>query len=114
MSSKVTLLLFRIVAQAHSVFSSAVHMDDHPGHSASVTLVLQFLTRQSIQIHFILVKHCSHTMLKLFDGFWPLVYLQLTKIASMYAAHNGAQRGHINSTTVKKKKYSSKVETATQ
>lgn len=43
-SLKVTLLLFRIVAQAQPVFSSAVYMDGRLGHSESVTPVLTFLT----------------------------------------------------------------------
>jgi hypothetical protein len=59
----------------------------------------------NLSIHsniFTLVKHCSHTVLKVFDGFWPLVYLQLTKIGSMHAALFGAQRSHINTTRVTK------------
>ena len=47
-------------------FHKAVHMDGHPGHSASVTHELPFLTCQSIQIHFTSVKHCSHTVLRVF------------------------------------------------
>jgi hypothetical protein len=61
-----------------------------------------FFTCQSIQIHFTLVKYCSHSVLKVFYEFWPLIYLQLTKNGSMHAALFGAQTSHINTTAVTK------------
>lgn len=39
-----------------------------------------FWTGRSIHTHFALVKHCSHIMLKVFDGFLPLVQLHLPRL----------------------------------
>jgi len=59
------------------------------------------LSVHSNTLHFdeALFPYCAKSF---FYGFWPLVYLQLAKIGSMHAALFGAERGHINTTTVTK------------
>ena len=40
---------------------------------------------RSIRVHFAVVKHCPHIVLKVFYGFQLLVHFQTTKIGSRHA-----------------------------
>jgi hypothetical protein len=65
-----------------------------------------FLTYQSIHTNFASVKHCSHVILKVFNGFMPLVHTQQTKTGLLNTAFFGAYgkwNGHTNTTTITQK-----------
>jgi hypothetical protein len=57
---------------------------------------------QSIHTYYAAAKHCSHIMLKVFDGFLPLIHLQPTKIRSLHAVLlwcHGKGTGHVDTAT---------------
>lgn len=77
-TSSVALQLLRIIVWTCSVFS--VRVDCCPIILHLLHLCYSFGTGQSIHTHYALVKHCSHIMLKVYDGFLPLVHLQPPKL----------------------------------
>jgi len=68
----------------NSMFSLMVGIDSWPDLSASLHLRYYFWPCQPICSVTPSIKHCSHTVLQVFDGLLTLVHLKTTKIRSLH------------------------------
>ena len=82
----------RTMSRTRSVLSSVVAVDGRPAPSSCVSLVRTFFNFLSIRRHPVAAKHCSRIVLKVFDGFLPLVHLQTTKNGSLNASRPWCKR----------------------
>jgi len=94
-SSAVTLVSLRIMPLTHSMMRSAVDVKGQSSHFGSDTLALPLLNLSTV------VMHSYHAVLKVLDGFLPLVHhIAPNWFTACWSSLVHQCRGHINTATI--------------